>query len=173
MGTASADKRREAVSVSGAVRVLCLKVLYCLTTISCSELFQLMVAVGKKESVDISFYEIYFGCLLKTRGSPIQVTTAVLLMTDLEICHTYMLQTKLFSKTRWWPHCKVGTNIFHHNLTSRICGKRVFLCSVFKATFDIHSNMQNDIFMHRYRHLTVFLTSASCWTVPAIVCLFL
>ena len=96
MGTASADKRREAVSVSGAVRVLCLKVLYCLTTISCSELFQLMVALGKKESVDISFYEIYFGCLLKTRGSPIQVTTAVLLMTDLEICHTYMLQTKLF-----------------------------------------------------------------------------
>ena len=78
-----------------------------------------------------------------------------------------------FPKTRWWPHCKVGTNIFHHNLTSRICGKRVFLCSVFKATFDIHSNMQNDIFMHRYRHLTVFLTSASCWTVPAVVCLFL
>lgn len=51
--------------------------------------------------------------------------------------------------------------------------KGSFVRSFFKAMFDTHSDMQNDISMQTYRHLTVFLTSASCLTVPAIVCLFL
>ena len=56
MGIESADKGG-ALDVLGAVRDLCLETFYCLATstnlVTCSKLFQLMVALGKKRRICI------------------------------------------------------------------------------------------------------------------------
>ena len=86
LGTASVDKGG-ALNVLGAERDLRLKI-YCLATISCCKLFQLMVVLGiffPKQSIDSSFCWIYSVTLSRfLRG--LAITIFVVLKLGFWVC---------------------------------------------------------------------------------------